>query len=223
MNDSRRRRELLRLLAAGGLGTLGAHISAALASGDRPPRGLHRLQGTATVNDKDARPGTPVRVGDRVATGPRSQAIVVVGTDAFLMRSTTRIEIVGNEGVLSGLTVAAGRVLSVFAHKPVAIRAGNATIGIRGTGAYLEIEPANVYFCLCYGEALVEGPGMAGARHVKTTHHESPLLLSEEGGIMRVDPGPFRNHTDAELVLLESLVGREPPFAKGGQYPAGKY
>ena len=58
---------------------------------------------------------------------------------------------------------------------------------------------------------------------VKTTHHEQPLLLREDGGIMRAEPGPFRNHTDDELVMLESLVGREPPFMKDGQYPAKKY
>jgi hypothetical protein len=40
---------------------------------------------------------------------------------------------------------------------------------------------------------------------------------------MRIEAGPFRNHTDAELVMLEALVGREPPFMKGGSYPANKY
>jgi hypothetical protein len=80
-----------------------------------------------------------------------------------------------------------------------------------------------VYFCLCYGEALVEGPGMGEGKLVKTTHHEQPLLLNEEGGVIRVEPGPFRNHTDAELVMLEALVGREPPFMKDGTYPSGKY
>jgi hypothetical protein len=80
-----------------------------------------------------------------------------------------------------------------------------------------------VYFCLCYGEALIEGPGMAGARKVQTRHHEEPLMLRDDGGIMKVEPGPFQNHTDDELVLLESLCGRVPPFTKDGTYPAKKY
>jgi hypothetical protein len=58
---------------------------------------------------------------------------------------------------------------------------------------------------------------------VKTTHHESPLLLTEGGGAMRADSGPFRNHTDTELVMLEALCGRQPPFMKDGNYPSGKY
>jgi len=58
---------------------------------------------------------------------------------------------------------------------------------------------------------------------VKTTHHESPLLLSTTGSIMKVEAGPFQNHSDAELIMLEALVGREPPFMKDGKYPANKY
>jgi hypothetical protein len=38
-----------------------------------------------------------------------------------------------------------------------------------------------------------------------------------------VEPGPFQNHSDAELVMLEALCGREPPFTKDGTYPAKRY
>jgi hypothetical protein len=197
-------------------------VSEALAKGDVPP-GIARLDGSATVNGREARVGTPVNLGDRVATAKGSQAVVVVGSDAFLLRSNTVIEVQGSQGILSNMLVATGQVLSVFSRKPVAVKAATASIGIRGTGAYIEIHPGHVYFCLCYGEALVEGPGMANAREVKTTHHESPLLLRDDGGVMKVEPGPFQNHSDAELILLESLVGREPPFMKDGTYPAKKY
>jgi hypothetical protein len=197
-------------------------IGEALARGDLPT-GIHQLEGTATVNGRPAKAGTPVTLGDRVATGRGSQAVIVVGSDAFLARSQTTIEVKGSGGVLRELVVASGQVLSVFARKPVAITAANASIGIRGTGAYLEVDPGSVYFCLCYGEALVEGPGIAEPRLVKTTHHEQPLLLTDDGGRLRVEPGPFRNHTDAELVMLEALVGRVPPFTKDATYPSGKY
>ena len=216
------RRRLFQMTAALGAAGVSAWISRALAKGDVPP-GVHRLDGSATVNGRPAQVGTPVQLGDRITTGRESQAVVVVGKDAFLLRSQTIIEVKGSEGVLSGLLVTTGKVLSVFAKKPVAIQAASASIGIRGTGAYLEVEPASVYFCLCYGEALVEGPGMANAKLVKTTHHEQPLVLRDEGGIMRAEPGPFRNHSDAELIMLEALVGREPPFMKDGTYPAKKY
>lgn len=226
MRDANRRRELLKRLAGGALGAAGLHgaIREALASGDKPTTtGVYRAEGHVTVNGKEAKAGTPVNLGDRVATGPGASAVVVWKGDAFLLRNATTIEIRGRDGVIEGLLVATGKVLSVFAKKPVAIQAAHATIGIRGTGCYLEVEPKSVYFCLCYGEAVVEGSGMADPRLVKTTHHEQPLVLSDYGGIMKIEPGGFRDHTDAELTMLEGLVGREPPFMRGGQYPAAKY
>ena len=217
-----KRREWLQWIAATGAAGASGLIAEALAKGDLPT-GVNRLEGTATVNGSPARVGTPVVVGDKVATGAGSQAVIVVGSDAFLMRSGTTIEFRGNErGLLSEMLVASGRVLSVFSKKPVAIKAASASIGIRGTGAYLEIYPDSVYFCLCYGDALVEGPGMA-AKEVQTKHHEQPLVIREKGGIMSAEPGPFQNHTDAELIMLEALVGREPPFMKDATYPAKHY
>jgi hypothetical protein len=224
--EQRRRREWMRRVAASGAwGVAGVSgwIANALAKGDLGAvQGVNRLEGTASVGGKAARVGTPVPLGERVATGANSTAVVVVGDDAFLLRANTVIEARGSRGVLSDLLISSGRVLSVFSRKPVQIKAAHATIGIRGTGAYLEIDPGSVYFCLCYGEALVQGAGME-PKAVKTTHHEQPLLLQEASGAMRMEPGPFRNHSDAELVMLEALVGREPPFAKDAAYPANRY
>ena len=216
------KREWLKRIAAFGAAGASGIISEALAKGDLPP-GVAKLEGSLTVNGRDSGLGTPVKLGDKVATARGSQAVIVVGSDAFLLRSQTIVEFgPSSQGTLSDMLVSAGRVLSVFSKKPVAIKAATASIGIRGTGAYIEINPESVYFCLCYGEAAVDGPGMS-TREVKTTHHESPLLLSTTGSIMKVEPGPFQNHSDAELVMLEALVGREPPFMKDGKYPANKY
>jgi hypothetical protein len=219
----RRRRFVVGLAASGALGAggLSGFLSRALAKGDLPAiPGVNQLKGTATVNGRPAVVGTPVTAGDRVATGSGSMAVVVLRDDAFLIRENTILEFGESRGVLSRVLIQTGRVLSVFGKKPVIIKASNATIGIRGTGAYIEVEPGRVYFCLCYGEADVDGPGMV-AMNVKTTHHEEPLILSERAGAMSAEPGPFLNHSDEELILLESLVGREPPFA--GVYPLKKY
>ena len=149
--------------------------------------------------------------------------MIVVGSDAFLLRSQTVIEVKGREGVLSEMLVTTGRVLSVFSKKPVAIKAATASIGIRGTGAYIEVEERRQRISACAtARRWSKGPGMSSAL-VKTTHHEQPLILRDDGGIMRAEPGPFQNHSDAELIMLEALVGREPPFMKDGTYPAKKY
>jgi hypothetical protein len=218
-----RRRFITRLAATGALGAggLAGFVSRALAKGDLPGiPGVNQLRGTATVNGRPAAVGTPVGPRDRVATGPGSMAVIVMKDDAFLVRENTSFEFAESGGVLSQMLIQTGRVLSVFGKKPVVIKAGNATIGIRGTGAYLEVEPGKVYFCLCYGEADLNGPGMSAPKRIVTTHHESPLVITEKGGTMAAAPGPVVNHTDDELILLESLVGREPAF---GTSPANRY
>jgi hypothetical protein len=40
---------------------------------------IHHLEGTAKVNGRDAKVGTPVALGDRISTGSRSQAVFVSG------------------------------------------------------------------------------------------------------------------------------------------------
>jgi len=219
----RRRKFIQRLVATGALGSAGltGFIGRALAKGDLPGiPGVNRLEGRATVNGKEAVVGTPVVPGDRVSTGPGSQAVIVIRDDAFLLRGNTTLEFAESKGALSRILIEAGSVLSVFGRKALQIKAGKATIGIRGTGAYLEVLPREVYFCLCYGDAVLDGPGMATKRIV-TRHHEQPLVIREGATAMQAEPGPFRNHSDAELVLLESLVGREPPFQGKAPYPQG--
>ena len=225
-HENQKRRELVRAIVSGGaLGAAGlsGFMSRALAAGDIPGgTGIARLEGSATVNGQPAKVGAPVKMGDRIETAAGGKAVVVLKGDAFLMHPKTVIEVRGRDNTLTDMLVAGGRVLSVFSKKPVTIKAAVATIGIRGTGAYLEVDAEGVYFCLCYGEALVEGAKME-SKLVKTTHHETPLMLRETGGILRADPGGFKGHSDDELVLLESLVGREPPFVKTGVYPANRY
>lgn len=220
------RRRVLRYLATAGAavpGGLSAWMSSALAAGTLGGvEGVARLEGSATVNGKPAKVGTPVRPGDRIATAKGSQAVIVVGSDAFLLRSDTTIETKGGSGVATAITVVNGKLLSVFGKKPMSIQAGPAAIGIRGTGAYLEVEEKRVYFCLCYGEAVIDGKNMP-SKTVKTEHHESPLWLYDDGTALKAEPGPFLNHTDDELILLEGLVGREPPFVKSGAYPTKRY
>lgn len=221
MKATMSRRDLLRMIAAAGAAGACGLLREVLAAGDLPP-GLHRLEGTATVNGKPAKAGDKVSLGDRVATGPNSQAVIVLKGDAMLMRSDTIIEFKGRDGLLTDMVIATGKVLSVFSKKRVAIKAVTASIGIRGTGAYIEVDRDEVYFCLCYGEAVIDGPKMQ-TKTVVTTHHEQPLLMTERNGILDAAPGPFRNHADDELIMLEALMGRVPPFTKGGQYPQNRY
>ena len=47
---------------------------------------------------------------------------------------------------------------------------------------------------------------------VSTQHHDEPRYIYS--GEKRIDPAPVINHSDQELILLERLVRRVPPFVK---------
>jgi hypothetical protein len=212
----RRRRVLQSILGTGlAVGHFPNLMSQALAKGDMPTvPGINQLTGKVTVNGRDARVGTPVAVGDKVVTGKASQAVIVLDKDAYLIRENTQLELAGNGSVLERLRIASGQMLAVFGKgRPRSIQTRNATIGIRGTGAYVEAHDGRVYLCLCYGEAnvdLARGAPIA----LKTLHHERPLWLYDD----RSEAAPFLNHKDSELEMLEALFDREPPF-KGMDLP----
>ena len=220
-----RRTTLKQLAALGLLGPAGisGFIQEALAKGDSPVvSGIQSLTGSATINGRDAKVGSAVNPGDKVATGKDSLAVVVVGKDAYLLRDGTNVTFEQSKsrpGVLETVLISTGKVLSVFAKRTdggVRVRAANATIGIRGTGCYIEVQDTRTYFCLCYGEAAIDGVGMAQSKIIKTTHHESPVWLDDRGGVMKVENSGFVNHNDSELIMLEKLCGREPPFVALG-------
>ena len=226
-----RRQTLARLTAMGIVGVLGPAgipglIQEVLAKGDLPKlSGINSLQGNVTINGVPAKVGMLVKPGDRVATDSAkgSFAIVVIDKDAYLLREGTSVTFEDSKdrpGTLAKVLIATGKLLSVFEKRPnnlgIAIRAQSATIGIRGTGCYIEIHPKRTYFCLCYGEAAIDGAGMDKTKVIKTTHHENPVWLDESGGNMKVENTDFGNHSDDELILLEKLAGRAPPFVAMG-------
>jgi hypothetical protein len=97
----------------------------------------------------------------------------------------------------------------------------NGSIGVRGTGFYVDVQDTRTYACICYGVADLMTTDGEKLETVRTQHHESPRYLYPAGATNRIESAPVVDHTDDELILLESLVGRRPPFvddAKGGNY-----
>ena len=220
-----RRARIKQLAALGLLGPAGISglIREALAKGDAPViKGINSLSGSATVNGVAAKAGTPVKPGDKVSTSTGSSVVIVIGKDGFLLRDNTSVtfeQSKSNPGIVQGVLVTTGKVLAVFATRTdeeFVIKVPNATIGVRGTGCYIEAADTRTYFCLCYGVAAIGGAGMAEPKILKTTHHENPVWLDDRGGIMKVEKAGFVNHNDDELIMLEKLNGREPPFVALG-------
>jgi hypothetical protein len=212
------RRKLLKGLLAAGLAERLVFLRQAWAAGSKLAKpGFYQLQGTVTVNGRPAREGMTLEPGDRVVTGANSQAIYVIGQDAYLQRDNSTVDIAGDI-LRSGLRMLNGKLLSVFGKGDKRIETGVATIGIRGTGCYLETDANRSYFCLCYGIADVARIGdEQQVRRVQTTHHEQPLNLYADAA-KGIQAAAMVNHSDAELILLEQLVGRIPPFVGKSGY-----
>ncbi len=219
--DESRRRFLVAMLGTGLLGT-GLLIPGCRQTGVNrlaTGRSIYELAGTVTVNGKRADLSTIISPGDTVRTGRKSYIIFIVGTEAFILRSDTTMTISGkNAGGksagLAGIRLDTGRMLSVFTpHRPVSIRTPTAVIGIRGTGIYVESEENRSYVCTCYGTTDLGIQGAPDIREsVESTHHSAPRYLIDDGVQARIEPAPFKNHDDEELLLIETLVGRETPF-----------
>jgi hypothetical protein len=216
MKGVSRRIWLARAAAGGAALALGMmRLRNALAA-DAVEKGVARVRGDVRINGKPAQRGMEVGPGDAVATGRDAELVVVVGRDAFLVRADSRIELSGDakRRLLSGLRVVSGALLSVFEPgREKSIRTATAAIGIRGTGVYVEIEGSRTYVCTCYGESqLVPVDDPSQAETVRTRHHDQPRYIYPKGMPRMIEKAPVVNHTDAELVLLESLVGRKVPF-----------
>jgi hypothetical protein len=97
----------------------------------------------------------------------------------------------------------------VFGKSRHQIRTPTSTIGIRGTGVYVEAQPDLSYVCTCYGTTEISAQGGA-TETVESKHHDAPKYVTAKGEILTAG---FINHTDEELMLIETLVGRTPPFA----------
>ena len=177
-------------------------VREALAQG-RVEKGVQRRSGDVRIS------------GDTISTGRDGQLVFVVGKDAMMVRPNSSLTLVTN-----GFRLATGALLSVFAPgESKQLRTPTATIGIRCTAAYIEAEPNRTYVCTCYGEAVLEPLAEPAAREtVRTRHHEQPRYIMAKGSPQMLMPAPVINHTDAELEMLEALVGRKPPFAGGPPY-----
>ena len=225
--DLRRRKLLARAAALTGIMTLNVTLAIrnVLAMADVPAvPGVRHLKGTLSINGKAAKVGDLVAPGDLLVTGADSEALVVHNQDALLIRANTRLRIDSDDQTFINLMrITAGAVLSVWGPRKQAlgITTPIASIGIRGTGIYVDSTPEFTYACTCYGVAdLVPTAAPDKLRTVQTTYHDAPFFIfpnADEPLIL----GPVINHTDEELIMLEALFRREPAFVSHPNYAEG--
>ncbi|NIO39474.1 MAG: hypothetical protein GTO41_04280 [Burkholderiales bacterium] len=181
-----------------------------------------KLLGVASevyVNGKRAYRGATIRPGDVVKTGGLSEAVFVVGKDAFMLRQNSEMRLLpskgGARGTVSGLRVITGALLSVFGPGEKKLMTATATAGISGTGAYIEVNQESTYFCTCYGRVELADSSGSATQQVSAIHHEGHIVHAASESGSPFEPATMRNHYDEELRLLEALVGRKPSFMAG--------
>ncbi|HVY04890.1 MAG TPA: FecR domain-containing protein [Burkholderiales bacterium] len=222
--DDPRRRLLVKLLAAGSLASLPIHRVLADVLGEKPEklppdRSIYRLSGTVSVNGSPANLKTRIGGNDTIETGRNSEVVFVSGSNAFILRESSRMSLSqqasSSSAVASALRLLTGKILAVFGPGvPQRISTATATIGIRGTGVYAETDPEQTYFCTCYGVTDINANSDPNSRKTVTSkHHDEPVyILAKPKDGKAIRKAPFINHTDQELMLIETLVGRSPPF-----------
>ncbi len=222
--DEKRREYLVKLLTMSALTATPMGVLHAAWWGSTPKKleddkSIFSLEGDVRVNGKKADLETRIAGGDVVSTKRNSEVVFAVGSDSFILRSESEMEIEGGGFFVDALRMLTGSVLSVFGNrnaqqKQLTMNSSTATIGIRGTGVYMESEPGLTYLCTCYGQVgLYSNQDLNDSELITATHHDAPKYITDKKARnTHIRPAPFKNHTDAELKLLEAIVGREVPF-----------
>jgi hypothetical protein len=222
--DDPRRRWLIQALGAGYFSTLPMAQALAQVLGSRPDklpegRSIYRVQGRVLVDGREASLQTPVTPTSTIETPANGEIVYVQNQNSYIQRGNSRVVLERAEkpegGFAAGLRVLTGALLSVFPRgSPMTLKTKTATVGIRGTGVYLEADEEQTYFCTCYGVAAVTANADPESTDtVAASHHDRPLyILAKEPKGRNIRKAPFVNHTDQELMLVETLVGRKPPF-----------
>jgi hypothetical protein len=222
-DDEKRREYLVKLLTFSALTATPMSQLQAAWWGSTPKKmdddkSIFSLEGEVRVNGQRADLATQIKGGDTVSTQRNSEVIFAVGGDSFVLRSDSEMEIEGGGIFIDALRMLTGSVLSVFGKRTgqqqLTMNSATATIGIRGTGVYMESEPGLTYLCTCYGQVgLYSNQDLNDSELITATHHDAPKYITDrKTGDTFIRPAPFKNHTDAELKLLEAIVGREVPF-----------
>lgn len=200
-----------------GLGSVALPLSALAQA---PWGQVRELRGDVTLNDVPLRRDSALQAGQTIRTGADGRVWFSIGADAYFLRPNSRMRLDSSrpgEPLIDFLRLVTGALGATFARgMRRTLLAPTATIGIRGTGVYLEAAPDVAYFCTCFGatEILAAPNGnMMENVAVTTANHQARRIHRDAMSGMRIVPAPFQGHTNEEIAALEGLVGRPNPFS----------
>jgi hypothetical protein len=204
------RRSFLQALGGAAAATL-LPLSSRAESGE-----IHELSGDVLANGKPINKRSIIHPGDVLRTQSNGRVTFIIGQDAFFMRERSEMQIEGAPTaiLINGLRLITGAIGAAFGKGgPRSITTPTATIGIRGTGVYMETRGDGVYFCTCYGDTVLTSNFDAKDREVVSTANHQPRLITrdvKDGS--RFHAAPFETHTNEEMDTLEKCVGRRAPW-----------
>jgi hypothetical protein len=182
---------------------------------------VQELSGTVTLNDYPLTRESGLLPGQTIRTGDDGRVWFTLGSDAFFLRpnSTLRLRAsMPREPVIDFLRLVTGALGGTFAKgMRRSIVTPTATIGIRGTGVYIEASPVVTYACTCFGSTeVISTPtgSMMETVSVSTENHQARVIHRDPVGGMRIARIGLERHTDGEMIRLEALVGRPNPFQR---------
>src|SRR5438876_3399801 len=162
---------------------------------------VHELVGDVALNDVPLTRQSALQAGQTIRTGADGRVWFSIGGDAYFLRPNSRLRLDTSkprEPIVDFLRLVTGALGATFGRgSRRQLVAPTATIGIRGTGVYLEASPDVAYFCTCFGSteilAAPRGAMMASVA-VTTANHQARRITRE----LRIEPAGFARPTNAE-------------------------
>lgn len=179
---------------------------------------VHELRGTVRVNGELVTYRTRFKPGDHIVCGNDGYLVFIHGDDAFMLRSRSELMIGprADDAQRMGLfNLVTGALGAVFRRKSGfrQVKTQLATIGIRGTGMYVETRGDGTYFCTCWGTVELQANDNPGEREqIESRNHTPRLIRANAIDGRRFKPAAFETHTNEEMDILEKCVGRRSPI-----------
>lgn len=181
---------------------------------------VHQLVGDVTLDSVPLTRNGALQAGQTIRTGADGRVWFSIGSDAYFLRPNSRLRLDASkqrEPIIDLVRLFAGALGATFRPgAPRQLTAPTVTIGIRGTGIYLDTSPEMTYFCTCFGETEMAAPdgSLVGSVIATAERHQARRMQRDGTGAMRMAAAGMEGHTSEEMAQLETLVGRPNPFQR---------
>ena len=180
---------------------------------------IHELSGDVRLNGFPMARNAAIFPDQTITTGADGRIWFTVGGDAFFLRpgSELRLRADGPSNLLiNALRLVTGAMGATFGrNRPRNLYTPTVTIGIRGTGIYVQANPLETYACNCFGAVEMYSPqtgAMMERVQVMAENHQARRIHRDAQSGMRIARAPFERHTSEEIIRLEAVAGRPNPF-----------